>query len=157
MIVDGYKLEVADLTKIELHYKETDLWNAVKQVNSEIREFSNVFLGSTFVSAGHVGKAYGGLPLISGAVAGVKVVSTGKEGVLVTRIDNNGYEYVVIVNHDPFNKQEVICILYGGREYIVSMPGQVDQNCSPGNTTSFFLQRTLKEGGYLIIRTKAIS
>ena len=134
-----------------------NVWNAVKQVNSEIRNFSNIFLGCTFVSAGQVGKAYGGLPLISGAVAGVKVVSTGKEGVLVTRIDNNGYEYVVIVNHDPFNKQEVICILYKGREYIVSMPGQADQDCSPGNTTSFFLRRTLKEGGYLIIRTKEIS
>lgn len=143
------------LDQIVLHYGEgKPIWKAVRQVNAEIKAFSDVFLRCKLLYAAHVGQIYEGAPQLSGKVAGVEIVKTGEKGVLVTHLGNPLHEFVVIVNHDPFYPQEVRCTLNNIRKHTVRMFGIADESLTPRLSEPKSFTRNLAPGGCVIIQTK---
>lgn len=164
---------LANLDDIILHYSEKGVWKAVKQINSEIRKYSEVFLGCELISAGHTAAPYTGAPLISGEVSGVTIMETEYivpedekddetdddedkncvKGVLVTELWNNNCNYVVIVSHNPFFPVEVVCRLSGSGKFSVMIPDENDKDIVLPENRNVLIKHTLKEGGFMIIRS----
>ena len=84
-------------------------WNAVKQINKEIKEHSDVFLGATLEGYMFVGNQYrrpSEIIRIPGPTANGKfsVSRYSGKGALVSRLSNKGKTYIVIVNQDPVKR-----------------------------------------------------
>lgn len=83
----------------------TATWDAIKQVNSEIKKASHIFLGAQLVEVKHTGNGdWNGVEQMTGPIGALSSVSG---DVLVSHLINDGKNYVVIVNHDPDNAQDI--------------------------------------------------
>ena len=84
---------------------KTEIWDSVQSVIREIRRYQTVFLGCNFNGF----TTYGlNLPnenqrIILGPISSISYASG--QGALVTSLSNNGYNYIVFVNIDPFAAQ----------------------------------------------------
>jgi hypothetical protein len=79
--------------------KRTPVYDRVKQLNSEIRALSPVFLGAEVTQVSHTGNAPRGTRAFE-AEAPIVALNTGNAGALVSHLNKNGLRYVVIVNRD---------------------------------------------------------
>lgn len=80
--------------------KETAIWDAVKTVNSEVKALNSVFFGSFLVDVRHTGsKQYDATSMLTGGFGPLISLTTEDAGVLVSHLNTNGQDYLVIVNH----------------------------------------------------------
>jgi hypothetical protein len=79
--------------------KRTAVYDRVKQVNSEIKALSPVFLGAEVMQVSHTGNAPRGTRSFE-SEAPIVALNTGNAGALVSHLNKNGLRYVVIVNRE---------------------------------------------------------
>jgi hypothetical protein len=93
---------------IDLKGKRTVVYDRVKQVNSEIRNLSSVFLGATVISVTHTGNSIpsGTKPLESLPVQ-IKSLKTEGTGAVVSILKNGKNSYLVVVNRDFRNTMKL--------------------------------------------------
>ena len=131
---------------VNMDGKKTGAWYAAKKVNSQIKKFNDVFYECTVKEVRHTGsKQYEGTKKLTGSFGPFKSISTGSSGVLVSRIENNINKYIVIVNHDVQNKQNILFKLDTNRSVIdlTDPKGRI-----PNSGSSF--NKTIDKGGFLI-------
>lgn len=90
---------------------KTAVWYLVQKVNNEVKALNSVFCGADLVECRHTGEeqyrgtySYG----LTGSFGPCDSVRTNGKGALVSMLNNGGKDYLVIVNHDPFNSQKVV-------------------------------------------------
>lgn len=134
------KSDNPDKMKVEFPYRQSELWNNVKTVVSEILKLEPIFFESTVKGLGHYCKGmdadkayqYGGLAQASLPFGPVTSISPSEEGLLLSHIEKNGEDYLVIANHDAFKAQNNIRLrLADGYDY-----EPVWDNGSPADNTS---------------------
>ena len=131
---------------IDAKGNRTVVYDRVKQMNAEIRALSPVFLGSKVVSLGHTG---GSLPPGTQQFhpsAPLKSVHAKGEGVLVSLLENDGRQFLVVVNHD-IQHQTPLAIRFDGSQAIerVAKDGRLnrvrgdraDDKLEPGDAVIF--------------------
>lgn len=154
------------LDQIVLHHgEEKAIWKAVKKVNLEIRRYSHIFLGATKIACGHTQ----GIPVLSPMeypFGCIKKLVAGSTGVLASWLvgSDGKTNYMVLVNHDPYQSQTVrietdpkykcismMPVFIGGEipETPVSGPtdGTPTMDPNPGGMPDSV---TLQPGGYFI-------
>lgn len=108
-------------TRYNLSFKASgDLYNAVKKINNEIKSWNNVFYGCKVEKIYHRGQypttsngttIYNDFPgeAYPGSLKYVYGVSIPKNGlgVVISSLTNGTNNYIVFVNHDPFNPQKI--------------------------------------------------
>lgn len=127
--------------------RRTKIWYDMQTVNREIQAQKDVFLGSELLGVWHTGdKLPEGTKRLQEPPAPFTSLSAGKEGVLVSHLRTHGREYMMIVNHDVANSQDVD-LRWRGRGLRRVM--------SDGSETGQLSRRiTLPAGGYAIYRLK---
>lgn len=88
--------------------EKTKAWYDAKKVNAEIRRFNDVFYDCNVIKVCHTGKQrYRDTRMLSGSFGPFSKINSGDAGILASYIKNGEEEYVVIVNHEVENSQEV--------------------------------------------------
>lgn len=132
---------------VNLNGEKTPAWFAAKQVNGEIKKFNDIFYQCVVNEVRHTGAVrYKGTKKLSGSFGPFKKIVSGDAGVLLSRIENNGKHYIVVVNHDLLRPQKVSFLPASGRE-IVNL---TDTSASYKTGEAFSVY--LSEGGYAIFR-----
>lgn len=133
---------------VDLKGNKTSAWTAAKTVNQEIKKYNDVFYKCKVKEVRHTGdKIYTSTKKLSGKFGPLKMVRSGNAGVLVSMIENNGDEYVVIVNHDVFKKQKITLELEANKEVqLISIPN------APIYSWRKDINVTLDKGGYVILK-----
>ena len=76
-----------------------DVYPIVKQVNGELKQMENIFLGADIKDIWHTGKEIPrGTKALETYPAGVTNISTGDDGAVVSYFTNKGKQYIAIVN-----------------------------------------------------------
>lgn len=100
---------------VDMKGKKSKAWYAAQKVNKEIKKFNDIFYQCDVKEVRHTGdRIYKGTHKLSGVFGPFSMIRSGKAGVLVSRIENKGNKYIVIVNHDVFNKQNVTLEISSG-------------------------------------------
>lgn len=93
---------------VGLDGKKTKAWYYAKKVNNEIKKFNNIFYNCNVKEVKHTGnKIYKGTTKLEGIFGPFKEIKGSDPGLLVSRVENQGRSYVVIINRDVFNQQKV--------------------------------------------------
>lgn len=119
----------------------TTLWDRMKVVNAEIQGLTDVFLGCRVRKLGHLRSIPEGCGPLIGNAGPFSLIRPGREGVLVSEIENGGRHYVVIVNHDPVYSQRIRLKWKGSLRRVYSNSDIRDFNATTIN---------LPGGGYAI-------
>lgn len=99
-------------------------WDMIKQVNQELEALTHVFLGAKVVDVRHTGMEIPqGTKALVTPPAPFTRIHSGSAGILISHIRNSGKNYVVMVNHDVFNKQRVR-LGYKGKVFLIGSDGQ---------------------------------
>ena len=85
----------------------TVVWDRLRTINAEIQSYADVFLGATVVNTGHLGTIPEGCTRLTRLPAPFTRIRTGREGVLVSQMVNNGTNYLVITNHSLEETQNI--------------------------------------------------
>ncbi len=89
--------------------QRTEIWDLVGDLNKEIQALSEIFLGAEVLDVSHTGKIPYGAKALSLLPAPFKEIrQNGGEGLLVSHLRNGDWHYLMIVNRDLHNRQEVI-------------------------------------------------
>jgi hypothetical protein len=81
--------------------RKTDIYDKIKQVNNEIKNFSNVFLNAKVISVAHTGSVIPpGTRRFSNLPRPIAVLKTGGLGAIVSLLTNNDKTFLVVVNRD---------------------------------------------------------
>ena len=93
---------------VNLEGEKLPAWYAAKKVNHQIKALTPVFLGAEMIECRHTGEIgmEGTYPYIRD-FGPLEELSNDVKGVLVSHLQNDGRNYLVIVNHDVENKQKV--------------------------------------------------
>lgn len=132
---------------VNLDGKKTPAWHAAKKVNSEIIKFNDVFYQCKVLNVRHTGvKLYDYTKKLSGSFGPIKMIRSGDSGVMVSRIENKGEKYIVIVSRDVVNAQRVTIELGNNNKLtdITVNPVEYDWR-SP-------IEISLEAGGYRIFK-----
>lgn len=143
---------------LQFRYLKSAQWNSVKTVNEEIQKYSEIFLNCVVKSIGFANFSntdMSDLPVYPGKLGCVSTIKS-TSGVLISQIDNNGKNYLVIVNCDSENENEVkFGIMNGYRgeiktdtpptPFVYNIPSDPLPNLPNMQT------RLLPPGGYVII------
>ena len=124
-------------------------WYAAQKVNFQIRALTPVFLGAEMVEVRHTGMIGmdGTYPYIKD-FGPLEELSNDVKGVLVSHLQNDGHNYLVIVNHDVVNKQKVKMKFRSNlnvTQFKASDSGKLTTSKVKSN-----LNATLSPGGYAI-------
>lgn len=108
-------------------YKDEKLWQTVHSVLTDIKKLNNVFLNTNVIDLGHfVGEhlkeAYAGLREVNfqsgpfGPLVNIGMSQQGP-GVFLSWLrtpadDGSSQDYVLVLNHDPFNSQKSVDVFY---------------------------------------------
>lgn len=122
--------------------KKTKIWYYVKDINTQIRNLTKVFLGCKVESVAHTGSSLPAgtkrLEILPGPFTSLQSANS---GVLVSHLTNQGRNFLVIVNHDIHNKQSVK--LSASSKVIRILPTGKEKMTKPSKVT-------LEPGGYAI-------
>ncbi len=134
---------------------KTATWYLVQQVISEIKRYTDVFLGGIPVAIRHTGSmVYPGATPLSGEIGPCLSVNSGNAGVLVSHFANHGDNYLIIVNHDFQNAQPLSLKFASNRIVTELTTVNLDQvaNTVVNSDGTRTIARTLQAGGYLIFK-----
>lgn len=133
---------------VNMNGKKTSAWYAAKKVNSEIKKYNDVFYRCNVKMVRHTGdKIYKGTQELKGEFGPFKNIRSGKGGVIVSYIENNGSRYIILVSRDVLNKQKVTLQLNANKK--------VTDITSTKNTLyngQKVINVTLEKGGYMIFK-----
>ena len=133
---------------VDFNLKKTKAWYAAQKVNQQIKKFNYVFYQCSVKEVKHTGNVkYKGTTKLTGTIGPLKSVSSGAAGVLISRIENNGEKYIVIVNHDPFNKQKVTLKLNSGKSVVNLTAAKQVRYSGTGN-----INLTLDKADWVILK-----
>lgn len=136
---------------------KTGLWNYAQTVNREIASYNFIFAGCRLVACRHTGKNK--LPMtcwISGSESFGPLMNIQSEdpGVLISHINNDGKNYLVIVNHSVTASQALT--LNFSRYWCIYQLKDLTETPYPSpaipTETPLTLNVTLPAGGYIIYR-----
>ncbi len=138
-----YKSKIKfDATPVDSLGNKTKIWYLLKDVNTQIQNLSKVFLNAKLIGVWHTGKE---IPIGTNRLKKLpkpfgKII-TGNKGVLVSHLNNNDINYLVIVNHDIENPQQISL----KRDNYV-------KRVFPDGKTKVFSQKnfSIEPGGYVI-------
>lgn len=95
-------------TPIDTAGNRTDVWYMVRDVNRELRNLQQVFLGAKPVDVSLTGvEIPEGSKRLSTLPAPFGILETGKKGVIVSHLRNGNDDYLLLVNRDVEKKQKV--------------------------------------------------
>ena len=136
---------------IDLQGNKTEIWYRVQTVNSEIKMFNHVFYGCEVIDVRHAGTTYPGTKPFSSTFGFIKTLETEAQGVMVSHLKNGDNDFIVIVNHDPFNFQKIKLEFSDPNSIIGISP--VSPKPNPDEDDSETTGYTyLQPGGYLIFK-----
>lgn len=140
---------------INANGQKSDTWYIVQQVISEIKRYSDVFLGGIPLMIRHTGSTiYPGTNALIGEIGPCQSVSSGTAGVLVSHFTNQGQDYLIVVNHD-FQKQQQVTLKFASNRFVEELTVLNLDNVSStvvNSDGSRSVTRTLDPGGYLIFK-----
>ncbi len=88
--------------------QRSEVYDRVREMNKEIKALSFVFLGASVCSVSHTGDNIpAGTKPLENLPKPFTSVSSDGEGVLVSELENNGVNYLVIVNRDLNRNQKI--------------------------------------------------
>ena len=121
----------------------TDVWYFVRDLNREITNLEKVFLGAEVEDVSHTGRLTHGTKRLGKLPKPFRGIETHGEGVVVSRLKNDGRRYLVLVNKDVTGPQEVR----------VALSNEVKRLYGDGSEASFTGGTiTLTPGGYAIFK-----
>lgn len=131
---------------VDLKGKKSKAWYAAKKVNSDIKRFNDFFYHCNVKEVRHTGdRIYKGTKKLSGQFGPFNMVRSQEAGVMVSIIENNGKEYIVIVSHDVLKKQKISLEL---------KPNTTITDLTPSTPKTYNWRKdvnlTLDKGGYVI-------
>jgi len=86
----------------------TPVYEKVKKVNEELQSLAFIFKDAKVKNVWHTGKTLpNGTKALSAMPYGVKSISSGDEGLIVSQVEKEGKTYVAIVNKDYQNEQSI--------------------------------------------------
>jgi hypothetical protein len=88
---------------VDLNGNKTPVWNVVKQMNTEIKGLSPVFLGAIVKSVGHTGSLPTGTTAYADSAPITSLTTSGSDGAVVSRLVNGHTWYLAVVNRDINN------------------------------------------------------
>jgi len=122
-------------------YPNNPLYNIVKQLNVEIQNYAKVFLNATVKSVTHTGKIipYNTKRFENAPSVFKKFMTGGTEGAVVSVLEKNGKNFLVVVSRDLNNKMPVTIevdskvrkVTKNGK--LESINGTVIESLSPGD------------------------
>ena len=131
---------------VDLKGKKSKAWYAAKKVNSDIKRFNDFFYHCNVKEVRHTGdRIYKGTKKLSGQFGPFNMVRSQEAGVMVSIIENNGKEYIVIVSRDVLKKQKISLEL---------KPNTAITDLTPSTPKTYNWRKdvnlTLDKGGYVI-------
>lgn len=145
------KTELYLSAPIDRQGRKTPVWYYAKKVNAEIRRYNSVFRGSKLEGYGHIGNIYDGVQLLTTSIGCVSRITAMGSGVLVTHLSNGDKNYIIIVNHDITEHQNILITFVKCSSIWEFTPnGLTSDNSQPIQISRPVLSRTLLPGGYLI-------
>lgn len=82
------------------------IYDAIKTVNNEIKVLNDIFYNSYLVEVRHTGSIqYEATSMLKGSIGPLESFTSQSEGVLISHLNTNGKDYLVIVNH-AFNEND---------------------------------------------------
>lgn len=129
---------------INMQDRETAAWHYAKRINAEIKKYNAVFRNSKLGEWGHIGKVDPNCHLLTGTLCSLSSIKVTGKGVLATSLSNSTGNYIVIVNHDVVNYQDITLIFDNVKYNTIELTGGPDLLKE--------LHSTLKPGGYLIFK-----
>lgn len=128
--------------------EKTPAWFAAQKVNRNIKKFNEVFYQCNVKRVRHTGdKLYKGTKKLSGKIGPFRKIESSESGVLISEIENNGKNYIVIVNHDVFKNQKIILDLSPGRS-VKDISSDVERSYQESKS----IVLNLDKGGYVIFQ-----
>lgn len=104
---------------VDLKGRKSKAWNDAQKVNKEIKKFNQVFFQCSVKEIRHTGdKIYKDTKKLSGGFGPFNMVRSGSAGVVLSRIENNGEKYIVIINRDVMNNQKITLELSHNRKIV---------------------------------------
>lgn len=140
---------------INANGQKSDTWYLVQQVISEIKRYTEVFLGGIPLMIRHTGTTtYPGTNALIGEIGPCLSISSGNAGVLVSHFANQEQDYLIVVNHD-IEKQQQVTLKFASNRFVEELT--VLNLDSASNTVvnsdgSRSVSRTMEPGGYLIFK-----
>lgn len=133
---------------IDSNGNRTIIWDRVCTINKEIEFFSDIFLGCDVIKVVHAGKQYTGTTPYSSKFGFIKNLETKGMGVVVSHLQNNNHDYIMIVNHDALNSQKIV-LEFLDPESIIELSDRYDNpEDEPGDYTNMILG----PGGYALFQ-----
>lgn len=123
--------------------ERTSIWYGMKNVNAEIQGLKEVFLDCEVIETGHLGEVPKGARQLDRMPGPVSSIKCGRQGVLVSRIRNKDRNYIVIVNHEPRQRQKVRLRFKGNMTRVYSSSKKL-----PAKSGTY----RLDPGGYLVFQ-----
>lgn len=120
----------------------TDVYPYIKQVNEELKQMEDIFLGADIKGIWHTGTEIPrGTKALTAYPEGISKIQTGDEGMVVSHFTNNGREYIALVNRsctaettlEIAFKKEASCIAKNGTE----SPATTSYRIEPGDIMIF--------------------
>lgn len=160
---------IADLNGEYENYNP-EAWKATQQVLQEIKKYSHVFLGAKLIKCSHFAKVnVPGTPqsLPIGPLRAVSIFneypddtddeSLMRRGVMVSHLANADKNYIVMVNHNPFDVQNVVMLFQNGWKITYLTPVNYTDDYLSAEPTEIITNHTLSRrnipaGSYIIFQ-----
>lgn len=129
----------------------TNVYYLIKEVNSEVRALTRVFLGcrvnEVCFTGGTIPEGTRRLTAMPAPLR--RLASGGGEGLLVSRLSNAGREYVLILNRDVNHAQKVEIEMAGRVTRLIPVNGRLKKQKLSG-----ILTETLPSGSYILLQKR---
>lgn len=151
---------------MDINGKRTPIWNYVKQVNSEIKAFNDIFYNCQLIDCKHTvsfpkyidgdlnDPIQDGTHLLDATTTFgpfSNIEASNKEvGIQISHLNTNGVDYIVIINQDIHNCQDVI--LKAPDYYKIFNLSLDDKFNRIEEIVSGTTQFNIKAGSYLIFK-----
>ena len=122
----------------------TDVWYMIRDVNREVTNLKDVFLGAEVVDVSHTGsKLPPDTKRLGTPPAPFNSIESGKQGIMVSHLRNGDNEYLLLLNRSVTEKQKVH---YSLSAPVTRLTGDGKEKREKGSSV------TLSPGGYALYR-----
>lgn len=134
---------------------DESIYNAVKKINQEVSALNDIFYQSYPVEVRHTGSTqYTATSMLKGSIGPLKSFTSQNTGVLISHLNTNGKDYLVVVNHafrDSDTERQSIGFNFadGFNIYQISINGS---SYTETQITAKSIYMFLKRGRYVILR-----
>lgn len=143
-VVPDFDIDKGDYSDAPINRagERTPVWYMVRNVNHELQTLADIFLGVEVKNVSFTGKKLPkGTKRLKKAPAPFRKIESGDEGLIVSHLSNGGKEYLLLVNRDVVNSQQVSV---PKSRSVVRLYGDGSRK------TDFSSEITLDPGGYAL-------